>query len=200
MRFDDSQFHLLLSAIESNWFSAAQLIGIFSLIVALASAIITVVIWNHQALLARRRYTADLHSQWWNRDFEEDRAIVWQQLKLWEKERDNAPGIVHYKNPDFGWPIGSPERRAHGRILFFFADLNTLLERKLIDKGLTLEFFGEAQYEWFRDYFDAIRSARVQRDDQLKPRWIEGTLDFEKKLDRWKKSKKLGPLGCGSAT
>ncbi|MGY4155556.1 hypothetical protein ACVINW_001398 [Bradyrhizobium sp. USDA 4461] len=145
---------------------------------------------------SQRQYIADLHSDWWGHDFENDRAIVWEQLELWELSENKAesPAIQHYTTGNY-WKPRDQERRAHGRLLFFFADLNTFINYRLVDPDLAFELFGVAQYDWFRLYIQALIAARKTRltksegKPMLAPRWIKDIEQFERRLDAWKISK-----------
>jgi hypothetical protein len=190
MQFDAGQFSALIDAIKgsSNIFTIANGIALAATTIALISALFSYLAYRR----TRRLYIADLHSAWWSRDFEEDRAIVWQQLEEWERLGAASPAIIHYSSPKKGWGIRSEERRAHGRILFFFADLNTLIRYGLIESNLAFEFFGVSQYDFFRKYFHAIREARMIRAAQpgaIEPRWVKEIDEFERRLDAWKVSR-----------
>jgi hypothetical protein len=63
-----------------------------------------------------------------------------------------------------------------------------LIDHRLIDEDVAFEMFGVAQYDWFRDYFRAIRDSvkRREPDPTKRPRFVFETEEFEKRLDAWK--------------
>lgn len=190
IKIDQVQIEGLLEALKSHApsFSTGNVVAVFAAVIALAALANSYLVYRRQRAIDRQRYTADLHESWWSDDFDTKRHIVWQELEKWEKCRDQSPAIRYYSNAEGGWPIESPERKAHARVLFFFSDLNTLLDINLIDEEMAFRMFGIVQYDHFRDYFCAIRNAVKQRQPitEKLPRWVEETEHFQRRLDAWK--------------
>jgi hypothetical protein len=172
--------------------------------ISLAALLVAIIaLWNtyrstkRQELIAKRRYVADLHEKWWSEDMAKKRYLVWTELEKWKELKNNSPAIKHFSKTEEIWSLDSDVLRAHARILFFFSDLNRLIEHQIIDESMTLEIFGVPQYDWFRPYFQAIRLAvkQIEPDKDRQPRYIDETQSFEQKLDSWKyrkSSKKWG--------
>jgi hypothetical protein len=78
-------------------------------------------------------------------------------------------------------------------VLFFFANLNRLMEHSIIDEDIAVEMFGVPQYDYFREYFAAIRHV-IKRESPI-PTNVRGTLRRQK---RWREGWMLGSGGlCG---
>lgn len=166
--------------------TVAALIALVALITALATA-------RAQRRTERQRYVAQLHETWWSDGLDTKRQIVWRERENWLAAGKDSPAIRHYARQGGGWPVDSDENQAHARVLFFFADLNALLRHNLIDEDIAFEMFGVAQYDWFRDYFTAIRAAISGRDPkpERESRFVAEMEEFERRLDAWKLRKRI---------
>lgn len=118
--------------------------------------------------MQRLEFSMKLPEEWWKADFREARAIVYEICK----DLDRVPRgpkylklLGHYQNKT---GTTDPEYQSFTRLAFFFADLNTYLEMKLVNPELVYRLFGEAQYAFFEPLFDEIRPE--VRDDRV--RWV----------------------------
>lgn len=195
LQLDPTQFDALLKAIDGSGgvFSPSNIIAFIAVLVALLALVASYFIFRQQQKIERGRYAAQLHEAWWSDDLDAKRHVVWVELEKWEKLGSESPAIQYYSGGGGLWPVDSVERKAHARVLFFFSDLNRLIEHGLIEENIAFEMFGVAQYEWFRPYFVAIREtvkARQPAPDK-RPRFVAETEAFEKRLDAWKARRKL---------
>jgi hypothetical protein len=195
MQLDQAQFDALLAAIRGQTpsLTSADIIAIAAALIALAALISSYLIFRQQRRVERQSYVASLHATWWSEDLDTKRHIVWQELEKWRELGNESPAIKHHAKSSGGWGISFPERRAHARVLFFFADLNRLIAHGLIDQDIAFEMFGVAQYDWFRDYFAALRQAIIDREPNTmkRPRWVGETEEFENRLDAWKERRRF---------
>lgn len=63
-------------------------------------------------------------------------------------------------------------------MVFFFADLNTYIEKNLVNPSLAYRLFGAAQYAWFEPLIDAIRPE--VKDSRV--RWVWETKSLSAKF------------------
>lgn len=161
-------------------------------IVAASSVFVTISIFFVQQRSERRRYTAQLHDFFWSEDFKRVRELVWIERDKWLREGDEAKIIQYFVKPEFDLekPRDTSEaERAVVRLLFFFADLNRYIDRKIVDRQLALELFGDAQYRWFSDFVEGIRKVVREGPKGRKtfPRWVSETESLERKVNRSRK-------------
>jgi hypothetical protein len=99
-------------------------------------------------------------------------------VEEWEANRgEPTPIILSYRNQDSAF---SGERVEIGRIAFFFADLNAMLDERLVDEKLAFRLFAEAQFDWFGPFLLAIaneiearETSRASSSTTKIIRWVE---------------------------
>jgi len=184
------QIERIIQAVEhlnaTGW-SNSDTIASFAVGVSVASIVAAWRISVSQQKSERRRYTAQLHDWYWSVEMREIRQTVDATQLEWRKSDDPDDYIrkllakTNNGQNNTSWLHIS-------RLLFFFSDLERHIRSKTVDKNLALEMFGRAQYEWFEDFFSAIRKqveARYQGHNNP-PSWLQETMAFEERLQKLK--------------
>lgn len=154
------QVERTIQAIENlsgaGW-SYSDTIASFAVGVSVASIVAAWRISVSQQEAERRRYTAQLHDWYWSDEIREIRQTVDATQLEWRKSDDPDDYIRKL--------LAKTDRGENNRswlhtsrLLFFFSDLERHIRSKTVDKNLALEMFGRAQYEWFEDFFSAVRA------------------------------------------
>lgn len=161
----------------------SDIIATLAAAISLASLAGAFLIARAQAGTSRLRHTAELHQQWWSPELEAQRRKVWELVEEHRSEGMNCRGIRFYQGDKEA--ITEDHKDSLARVLFFFSDLNQLIELRIVDKEATIHMFGMAQYEWFRPFIQDARSSLKERlsSDSLQPRWVEETEALETKID-----------------
>ena len=120
-----------------------------------------------------------LHEEWWKQDFRTARTVVYEVVE--DLDRVGGPGpkyielLGHYRNKT---GANDPTCQSFARLVFFFADLNTYIEKNLVNPSLAYRLFGAAQYAWFEPLIDAIRPE--VKDSRV--RWVWETKSLSAKF------------------
>ena len=138
-------------------------------------------------LKRRNSQTAEvgrLHELWWGEQFNDARGDVYAFVKEWEdNNRTITPIIESYRKQ---LPALESERRTVGRIAFFFADLNAMIDEGLVSERFAYRIFGEAQFFWFSAFLLAIANEieiRQRADATGKTvRWVEEVRALERRF------------------
>jgi hypothetical protein len=127
----------------------------------------------------RLEFAMKLHEEWWKEDFRKARTTIYEIVE--DMKRVGGPGpkylelLNHCRNKT---GTNDPAHQAFACLAFFFADLNTYLEKGLVDTDLAYRLFGAAQYAWFEPLFDKIRP---EIEDQ-RVRWAWETKSLSKRF------------------
>jgi len=167
------------------------------MIVSICSAVLAgIAAWGpiHVYLSQKKRENLKavtaLHEKWWSTEFAAFRAVVWEQLEIWQSMGDDgqdSPVILNYSRRGERWGLRDDRQIAHTRVLFFFCDVSVMLRRKLIDEDLAFEMLGVHQYSFYREYFAAIREAINEPTGLVKPPFFVHELGwFDRQYEKWK--------------
>jgi hypothetical protein len=191
----DEKFDQLIATMEkigTESLSPADFIGIGAAFISAVSVGLAYYIYWGQQRTERRRYTAQLHDFYWSEDFKRIRESVYASRARWKtKSANEQDAILVYLSTHKEDDAPPPEWSAIARLIFFFSDLDRYIDKEIVDKELSLEMFGNAQYEWFRDYIGAIRLVVEQSHGKSgnPPSWIARTKSLEAKIDQFERDR-----------
>ncbi|TZG36627.1 hypothetical protein [Agrobacterium sp. B1(2019)] len=177
-------------AAEGIWGNPAMIVSICSVVLAGIAALGPIHVYLTQKKRENLKAVTSLHDKWWSTEFAAFRAVVWEQLEIWqsmEDDRQNSPVILNYSRRGERWGLRDDRQIAHTRVLFFFCDVSVMLRRKLIDEDLAFEMLGVHQYHWYREYFAAIRAAaREATAEENPPFFVHELAWFDSRYVKWK--------------
>lgn len=191
----DEKLDRLIAAVEKSGaatLSVADMIGISAMVVSAISVFVAYHIFRTQQRAERRRYTAQLHDFFWSEDFKKIRETVYACRAKWKSTHaDKQDDILTYLSTHKDDDAPPVEWSAISRLLFFFSDLDRYIDKEIVDEELALEMFGKAQYDWFKDYIDAIRQVVEQShaSSSNPPSWIARTKSLEAKIAQFEGSR-----------
>jgi hypothetical protein len=161
---------------------------LISAIVALGSFLGAMSVYRSQRHMARAAEIARLHQMWWGDEFRETRNTVFGFVDEWEKNRKSVtPVIRSYQQQS---AVFEPERRTIGRVAFFFADLNAMIDAGVVDEKFAYRIFGEAQFSWFSEFLLAVaneievRRASESPDSRRAVRWVKEVRELDRRFRR----------------
>lgn len=180
----EEQVERVISALEelnSSTLTAADFLAMSAVGVSIVSIIVAVGVFLAQQKSERRRYTTQLHDWYWSTEMRKIRESVFSTRARWKGSEDQLAFIdallAKGKEGEY-----TPQWREISRLLFFFGDMERHIRKKTVDQELALEMFGDAQYQWFSDFFAAVRDAVEERHEGQPnpPSWIARTKALEK--------------------
>lgn len=155
---------------------------------ALALSIVAVAhTWWHRVSSRRSEQVAEVlrfHERWWGPDFLPLRESVFEYMHKWEVQGSEMPLIASYKSRSGC----EDERRNVGRLAYFFADLEAVIDEGLASERFAYRLFGESQFFWFSPFLLAVAEAALEgaRDDfdEQRWRWIPGVKALNCRFER----------------
>ncbi len=161
-------------------------IALCSAAVAVTSFTCSIYIYFAQRRNSQTAEVGRLHELWWSEQFKDARRDVYAFVEEWEGNgRSITPIIESYREQ---LPALESERRTIGRIAFFFADLNAMIDEGLVSERFAYRIFGEAQFFWFSGFLLAIANEieirqRANADATGKTvRWVEEVRALERRF------------------
>ena len=135
-------------------------VALISAVVALLSLLVTWLVFRAQASTVRASEAIRLHEIWWSAELDQARRTAWQVIADWEAGGELSQEVLRsYRSHGRGEATGYvDERVAISRIAFFFADLNAMLDAKLVPADLVSRLFGHAQFAWYQPFLMAVGS------------------------------------------
>ena len=161
-----------------------------NLIVALVSGGLTAAIVRHRLDVRRSRYeyVIKLHREWWSPEFSQMRSKVYKIVEDLNTIGSGNEAKNFLSHVQKGKLLQHPAGPAFAQIVFFFADMNACLEKKLLNADFTYRLFGRSQYSWFQPLIIAVRNCQPNAPKAIRWRWE--TEELEEKFERIRK--KLG--------
>jgi len=168
-----------------------EFIALVAAIVASFALWVSWRIFSLQREVEKRRLVVQHHEWYWSDEIREMRQSLAQAQKNWKATQRSDYFIVSLLKDDSNGKQ-KVEWQHISRLLFFFASLERYLEQELLDEKLTLEFFGEAQFSWFKDFIAAISRVveKRERDGDLLPSWIEPVKKFAARVEKNEQKRK----------
>lgn len=169
-----------------------ELIAFASMLIALASLIGTVVMYAVQRRSSRIAEITRLHELWWGTELDGARKKIFPFIEEWNGGGGTITPIIRsYRGRSSEFEV---ERRMIGRIAFFFADLNAMIDAGLVHEGFAYRVFGEAQFFWFSPFLLAVanevepahRAGSTSTGSVV--RWIPEVRGLEQRFRRLQKS------------
>jgi len=166
----------------------ADWIALVAALAAFGSFLAALGVYCSQKRMSQAAETARLHQMWWSDEFREIRTTVFSFVDEWEKNEKRITSIIKsYKETTSDF---EQERRAVARIAFFFADLNAMIDAKLVDEDFAYRIFGDAQFFWFSEFLLAIaneielRRRSTAADDRRVVRWVKEVRELDQRFRR----------------
>jgi hypothetical protein len=168
--------------------TTADWIALVAALAAFGSFLAALGVYRSQKRMSQAAETARLHQMWWGDEFREIRTTVFSFVDEWEKNEKRITSIIKsYKETTSDF---EQERRAVARVAFFFADLNAMIDAKLVDENFAYRIFGDAQFFWFSEFLLAIaneielRRRSTAADDRRVVRWVKEVRELDQRFRR----------------
>ena len=137
---------------------------------------------------SRYEYVIKLHREWWSPEFSQMRSKVYKIVEDFDPTNPGMEAVNFLGHVQKGTILQHPAGPAFAQIVFFFADINACLEKKLLNADFAYRLFGESQYFWFQPLIKAVRDC-LPNGTKVR-RWKWETEELEEKFERI--GKKLG--------
>ena len=150
-----------------------DLVSIAGVVVALSSFFLAGLAFMTNQKMSKASEVMRLHELWWGSEYKTYREAVNGYVEDFnDNGQADTPLIMSYgsRNDEY-----KEEKRMIAFIAFFFADMNVMIDERIISKKLAFRIFGEAQFFWFRDFFLAV-ATRIDELHRSSP---------EDKVVRW---------------
>ena len=144
---------------------------------------------------ARYEYVIKLHRRWCSAEFRQIRSEVYKIVEDFnsiDSSTKEANTFLSYV--ENGTLLQHPSGHSFVQIVFFFADINACLEKKLLDAGFTYRLFGASQYFWFQPLISAVREHLPNQTDDIRWKWETEKLEEKFRRFREKDSKEKKKL------
>ena len=137
---------------------------------------------------SKYEYVMKLHREWWSEEFSQMRSKVYKIVKDFKGVDPGTEAKDFLSHVEKGTLLEHPAGHAFVQIVFFFADINACLEKKLLNASFTYRLFGASQYFWFQPLISAVREGLPNQTDDI--RWVWETKELEEKFERFRKNDK----------
>jgi hypothetical protein len=138
----------------------------------LAGAVVRYVL---DARRERIEYTLRLHEEWWKPEFHQMRQAVFELVEDLQSVGGGERSTEFLRQVEQGALLKHPAGPAFARIVFFFADLNACLDKRVVDRRLAYRMFGESQFFWFEPLIIAVRE-KVKDNQRVRWAWEVNSL------------------------
>lgn len=162
--------------------------NIVSAIGAAGSFLGALAIYSNQKQQNQSSEVARLHQMWWSEEMNAHRVAAFKCVTEWEaNDKKVTPVIKSYRESSDNY---SSEKKSIARVAFFFADLNAMIDEKLINEKLAFRIFGDAQFFWFSHFLLSIANeielkGRTQRDASNRVvRWVNEVRNLDVRFSK----------------
>ena len=135
---------------------------------------------------SKYEYVMKLHREWWSEEFSQMRREVYKIAKDFKGDTPGTEAKNFLSHVAEGTHLEHPAGPAFFQIVFFFADINACLEKKLLNASFTYRLFGASQYFWFQRLIGEVRECQPNQTDDIRWRWETEAL--EKKFGRFREN------------
>ena len=155
---------------------------------ALGSFLAALFVFRSQKNRDQAAEVSRLHQMWWGEEMHEPRITTFRHVQEWEENGRNVTPIVKsYRESTSEF---ESEKLSIARVAFFFADLNAMIDEKLVNEKLAFRVFGDAQFFWFSHFLLAIANeheikGNTKKDDSNRViRWVVEVRSLDERFKR----------------
>ena len=126
-----------------------------------------------------------LHDLWWSEKYRDARALTFKYVAEFEAAGGTITPII--KSYREGSGDLNEDKKQIALICFFFADLNALIDERIISERVSFRFFGSAHYFWFSSFLLAVANEiELHRQKEIfdKIRWIPEVRELDARFSK----------------